>query len=171
MKVKDIARLAIICALYVALTYAFSFMAYGDIQFRIAEILVLLCFFRKDYIISLTLGCLIANLLSPMGLYDVIFGTIATILSCLCICFLKNIFLCIAPPVIFNGVIVGLELHYILDLPFVPSMISVAIGEAAVLVVGAIIFFFLKKNKMFMKMIFANQNVDLEDETESQIDE
>ncbi len=163
IKVKDIARLAIICALYVALTYAFSFMAYGDIQFRIAEILVLLCFFRKDYTIALVLGCILANIFSPMGFVDVVFGTLATLLACLSICFLKNIFLCILPPVIFNGVIVGLELHYILDLPFVPSMISVAIGEAAVVTIGAVIFFFLRKKKGFLRMIMANQNCDLEE--------
>ncbi len=164
MKVKDIARLAIVSALYVALTYALGFLSYGDIQFRIAEILVLLCFFRKDYTISLTVGCLIANLFSPMGIYDVIFGTIATLLSCLCVCFLPNIFLCIIPPVVFNGVIVGLELHYILELPFVASMISVAIGEAAVMVIGAFIFFFLKKKKGFMKVLCANQHVEFEEE-------
>lgn len=158
MKVRDIARLAIICALYVGLTYAFSFASYGDIQFRISEILVLLCFYRKDYTISLVLGCFLANLGSPMGMVDVLFGTLATLLSCLCICFLKNLYLCALPPVIFNGVIVGLELHYILDLDFVPSMISVAIGEAAVMVLGVIVFTFLRKNRTFMKMIDANQN-------------
>lgn len=163
MKVRDIARLAIVCALYVALTYALGFLSYGDIQFRIAEILVLLCFFRKDYTIALVAGCLIANLFSPMGWADVVFGTTATLLSCLCVCFLPNIFLCIAPPVIFNGVIVGLELHYILELPLVPSMISVAIGEAAVMVIGAVLFYFLKRNKVIMRMIYANQHVNLEE--------
>ena len=158
MKVRDIARLAIVCALYVGLTYIFSFASYGDIQFRISEILILLCFFRKDYTISLVLGTLLANIGSPMGIVDVVFGTIATLLSCLSICFLKNLYLCMIPPVLFNGVIVGLELHFILELELVPSMISVAIGEAAVMVVGIVLFTILKKNRAFMKMIDANRN-------------
>ena len=59
--------------------------------------------------------------------------------------------------------IVGLELHYILELPLVPSMISVAIGEAAVMVIGAVLFYFLKRNKVIMRMIYANQHVNLEE--------
>ena len=49
LKIKDITRLAIVAALYVALTYVSYPFAYGYMQFRISEILVLLCFFRKDY--------------------------------------------------------------------------------------------------------------------------
>ena len=80
-KTKKITRLAIIAGLYAALTIVFSFISYGEIQVRLSEMLIILCFFSKDYILSLTFGCLIANVFSPFGIVDCIFGTLATFLS------------------------------------------------------------------------------------------
>ena len=45
-RMYSIMKLAIIAALYVTLTYALSFLSYNEIQFRVAEILMLLCFFK-----------------------------------------------------------------------------------------------------------------------------
>ena len=63
---KNLVRLALVAALYAALTLALPGLSFGAIQFRFSEILVLLCFYRKDYSISLILGCFIANCFSPM---------------------------------------------------------------------------------------------------------
>lgn len=158
MKKKGIrrtVRLSIVAALYVVLTLIFSFISYGDIQFRIAEILIILCFFKKDYSFSIIVGCLISNLFSPMGLADVAFGTFATILSVVCIAYSKKMWLTIIYPTVFNGVIIGLELFIFLKLPLIPSMICVALGEVTVLVVGYLIFAKLKSNAKFMELIEA----------------
>ena len=160
--IKRIIRLAIVTALYVVLTVVLSFISYGNIQFRVAEILILLCFFRKDYAISLVLGCLIANFFSPLGMADIIFGTLATLASVLCIIYSKKLFVASIFPVIFNGLIVGLELYYVLELPFIISALEVAIGEFVVVVIfGNIIFSKLRKNKEFMNLIEANQNYEM----------
>jgi uncharacterized membrane protein len=59
-------------------------------------------------------------------------------------------------PVIFNAIIVGLELHFVLELPLLASMISVAIGEFAVVsVLGVILFRRLSQNSGFMELIAA----------------
>ena len=158
-RIKDMARIAIVSSLYVALTLVFGFMSYGNIQFRVAEILILLCFFRKDYSIALILGCAISNIFSPLGIVDVIFGTVATVLSAICVMYSKRIFVSAIYPVIFNGLIVGLELYYVLSLPFVYSAISVMIGEAVVLFIGALVFNKLRRNKAIMEIIEANQNI------------
>lgn len=160
-RIHQIIRLAIITALYVTLTIVLSFMSYGNIQFRIAEILILLCFFRKDYSIALILGCAIANFFSPLGIVDVIFGTLATAISVLFVMKSKNLVVASIFPVIFNGIIIGLELYYVLSLPLLLSMASVAIGEAVVvMVLGNLIFFKLKKNANFLELIEANQNCE-----------
>lgn len=160
-RIHQIIRLAIITALYVTLTIVLSFMSYGNIQFRIAEILILLCFFRKDYSIALILGCAIANFFSPLGIFDVIFGTLATAISVLFVMKSKNLVVASIFPVIFNGIIIGLELYYVLSLPLLLSMASVAIGEAVVvMVLGNLIFFKLKKNANFLELIEANQNCE-----------
>lgn len=158
-RIHQIIRLAIITALYVTLTIVLSFMSFGDIQFRIAEVLLFLCFFRKDYGIALILGCAIANFFSPLGIIDVVFGTLATAISVFLIMKSKNIFIASLFPVIFNAVLVGLELHLVLGLPLLVSMATVALGEAVVVVVlGNLIFFKLRKNTSFLELIEATQN-------------
>ena len=158
---KVIVRNALIASLYVVLTVINPF-SFESIQFRISEILILLVFFRKDYFLGLVVGCIIANLFSPMGIYDVLFGTIATILSLICIMYSKHLFITWIFSTIFNAIIVGLELYLILELPFWASLIGVAIGEAVVMIIGVVLFYFLKKNKAFMILIVANQNCNLE---------
>lgn len=156
-KINTLVRLSIVAALYVLLTIINPF-SYNEIQFRISEILVLLCFFRKDYSIALILGCFIANLFSSMMLYDIIFGTLATVLTCICIMFSKNIYLTIIYPVLFNSVIVGFELYLAFNTPFYLNALYVAIGETVVIIVGIIIFSRLRKNYNFLELIKANQN-------------
>lgn len=161
LSVKDIAYNGFIAALYVVITLITYQFSYGPIQFRIAEILVLLCFFRKDYIFGLTLGCLIANLFSSVSIFDTIFGTAATIIACLLVAYSKILLVSLIYPVIVNGIVVGLELFF-----FVSSATSfwfyagtVALGELAVMALGYVMFMVLRKQERFMELIRANQNV------------
>ena len=156
---RDIVSNALIAAIYVVatlITYPVSFLG---IQFRLAEIMVLLCFFRKDYAVGLVLGCAIANLTSSIGLVDVGFGTLATLLTCLCVMFCKHLAIACIFPVLFNGFIVGFELWKFLGAPFWISVGTVAAGEFAVMVVGYILFMVLKRRKTFFDTIRANQNI------------
>lgn len=165
MKVKDITRLAVVAALYVALTLLVHPYSYGQLQFRISEVLVLLCFYRKDYKYSLILGCLIANILSPYGVLDMVFGTLATAISVILISKSKNLFLSSMYPVLLNGIIVGALLYYTTENPvsIFLLMAYVAIGEFVVVsIVGVILFKLLEKNKLFLDVIEANQNVKYE---------
>lgn len=157
--VKVITRNALIAAVYVALTlltYPISFMG---IQVRLAEILVLLCFFRKDYALGLTLGCLISNSASFHPL-DMLIGTIATLLSCIGVMFCKHLCIAILFPVVLNGAIIGIELNILLKEPLWFSIMTVAIGELIAMSVGYILFMLLKKNKRFFELIDAKQNLN-----------
>ena len=78
--VMFIARTAIVAALYVVLTLASYSFSYGAVQFRISEALVLLCYIDPFYIPGLVIGCFMANLFSPFGFWDVIFGTFSTVI-------------------------------------------------------------------------------------------
>ena len=118
---KRLTRTAIIAAIYAVVTLVIAPFAYGNIQFRVSEVLVLLALFDPLYIGGLTLGCLIANLLGPNGPMDVIFGTLATFISVYAIYLtgkiIKNykVKLLIASiwPTIFNGIIIGLMLNLV----------------------------------------------------------
>lgn len=158
MNTKSIVRNAIVAALYIVFTIINPF-SFGNIQFRISEVLVLLVFFRKDYMLGLIIGCMIANFMSPMGWVDVIFGTVATSLSLIGIMNSKRLYIAAIFPVIINALIIGLELYLILDLPFILSVLQVALGELVVMIVGVVVFNTLRKEPEFMKMIDANQNI------------
>ena len=146
------ARIAIVAALYVVLTLISYPFSYGMIQFRISEALMLLCCYDKRYTWSMVIGCIVSNLFS-FNLIDCIFGTLATLLACICMIFIKKKFIASFAPAIFNGIIIGLELYFLIDAPLVLSMVSVGIGELVVVVlVGNILFHYVEKDKRLMEV-------------------
>ena len=131
---RDLTVAAIIAALYAAITLLFAPISYGPVQFRIAEALTILPVLMPQAIPGLTLGCLLANLLGSATPWDVIFGTLATLLASLLTRRLKkNIWIAALPPVVCNAVIVGLVLHFTLaDVLLFPTIAFVGLGEAVV---------------------------------------
>ncbi len=157
--VKTITYNALVAAIYFLLTFLTESFSFLGIQVRIAECLVLLCFFRRDYTFGVTLGCVLANLISPLGMWDVLFGGLATLCSCLLISLMKNLFLASLIPTIINAFVVGAELYFLLQLEFWVSVLGVALGELiAVSVIGYIIFMILGKKDYFLKAIRAERN-------------
>ncbi len=152
--VKNLTRLALVAAMYVALSLAVYPVTFGIVNFRVSEVLVLLCFYRKDYAPAMILACLIVNLFSPFGLYDIIFGTIATAIAVIPMYYMKNVFIAAILPIVSNGIIVGTELHLFGE-PLWFSMASVALGELIIVgIVGTLIFkFVFEKNAFLMKLI------------------
>ena len=106
---------AIIAALYVVLTMAANAIGLANhaIQIRFSEALCILPYFTFAAVPGLPIGCLIANLLTGAGIWDILFGTLATFLGALGSRLLKkNRFLVTLPPVIANAVIVPMVLRY-----------------------------------------------------------
>ncbi len=141
---------AMIACVYAAFTFICSPLSYGAIQLRFAEILMLLAFYNRRYIPGLVVGCFFANAFSPMGVYDMIFGTLATLLTCLAMMSVSHLLVGAFFGALFNGAIVGSELYFLLDLPFWINAGYVFIGEAIVLIIGAAVFKILEKNQTFM---------------------
>lgn len=156
----------IIAAMYVALTYLSNTMnlAYGPIQFRLSEVLTILPVFTPAAIPGLTIGCVIGNLQSPYGIADIITGSLATLLAAVFTYLFRKVrikdvpVLSTLPPVIFNGIIVGIEIWYFGDRTpalFFISAAEVAAGEAVMCVIVGIIFYLaIKKTKIFNKKNF-----------------
>ncbi len=78
---KRLCRSSIICALYVVLSYTFLPFAFGSIQLRPAEALCILPLFYVEAIPALFIGCALVNLSSPFLFYDVIFGSLTTLIA------------------------------------------------------------------------------------------
>ncbi len=79
--VRKLALSGIIAAAYVALTLVCLPIAFGPVQFRPAEALTVIPFFFPLGTAALTVGCFLANLFSGYGVYDMVFGTFATLLA------------------------------------------------------------------------------------------
>lgn len=159
-KVKTLIELAIIASVYVVITYITAPLSFGAIQFRISEVLVLLCFYNKKYIIALVLGCVIANIQSPFGIYDIVFGSLATLISVFLISRSKNIWIASLYPALFNGIIIAFEIIY-LDVEvlfnfssFISLFASIAAGEiVCVTILGVLIFKQIEKHDFLMEKI------------------
>lgn len=154
-EVKNLARLAVAAALYAALTLALPGISFGLIQFRFSEILVLLCFYRRDYSVALIVGCFIANCFSPMALMDMVFGTLATAIAVIPMYSVKNIWLASFLPVVSNAVIIAAELFIAFDQPIWLGMLTVGAGELVVItVIGCPLFrFVLERNKRLTNVL------------------
>lgn len=128
---KFIIQAAIIAAIYAVLTIAFAPISYGEIQVRISEALTILPYFTPAAVPGLFIGCIIANLLSPVGILDVVFGSLASLIAAYLTYRAPKKWLVPLPPVIVNGIIIGLLLKYAygVPLPLVALMLYVTIGQ------------------------------------------
>lgn len=118
---------AVIAAMYAGLTLMQNLILPGSasasVQVRISEALCALCVITPAAVPGVTVGCVIANLtsISTMPL-DLVFGPVATLLAGILMYKFRKIriksvpLLSLLMPVIFNAVIVGLELTF-----FIPS--------------------------------------------------
>ena len=170
-----IATNGLIACLYAVITMACGPLAYEFSQFRFSEALNLLVFFNPTYTVGLTLGCLIANAVSTVGPLDMIFGTLATLISCLLMVFFskisKNLFVSSLFPSVINAIVV----------PFTIYLSTLGTGEAMNLNEMYRIMFcwvflgefvcitcfgypltliLMKRSKGFAKLISATRNVD-----------
>ncbi len=163
-KIMHLVQGAMIAAVYAAATYASAVLgiAYGPIQFRFSEALTVLAVFSPAAVPGLTIGCLLGNLSSPFGMWDIVFGSLATLLSALSARKLRNItfkglpLISIIMPVIFNALIVGAEITLLMPTDeasfsaFAVAALEVGAGELAVCLAGGIpLFYALKKSNLF----------------------
>lgn len=137
VKTRSLCISAIIAALYAALTLCLPALSYGALQCRPAEALALLPMVLPQSVPGLAVGCLVSNLLSPVGVWDVLFGTLATLLAGLGTRFFRRRpLLAAACPVVCNGLIVGVMLSVVYQLPTVLTVAQVAAGEAIAVALG-----------------------------------
>lgn len=113
LSIHRLTACGIIACIYAVLTVATASFAYGPIQFRIAEAMCVLPFFAPWTTWGLTLGCLLANLFSPVSALDIVVGTAATLIACLLTARCRSRFLAPLPPVILNAVLVGAMIAWV----------------------------------------------------------
>ncbi len=116
-------------AVYALLTIILAPISYGMIQVRVAEMLMILPFFTPAAVPGLFVGCLIANIFGGYGILDIVFGSLATLLSAYLVTKIKNKYLVPLPPILVNAVIIGIVLHLVLGLPLYLTVAWVGFGQ------------------------------------------
>lgn len=152
MKVKELAKIAMVSGLYVALTLVLSPFSFGALQFRLSEMFNHLVIFNKRNIIAVTFGCVIANMFSPLGIIDILVGSISTLLMTTTIYFVTKkienlkvkLFVSSLISIIFMFPI-ALELNYIFKVPVLYTFLVTGIGEFISMLVGAVVIFNVNK--------------------------
>ena len=139
LKTKNLVLTALIAAAYAVCTIFLAPISFGTLQFRVAEVLTVLPVFTPFAIPGLTIGCFIANMFSPLGIIDMIFGSIATLIAAYLsyktrhILFKNLPILSLCFPVISNGIIIGAALSITAQLNvigFLLSALSIMLSEA-----------------------------------------
>ena len=163
---RALARTAMIAAVYAAATLValllLQGLAWGPVQFRISEAVTVLAVLTPEAVPGLAVGCVLANLIAlavngtgALGLLDVVFGSVATLVGALwCWKMRRRPKLALLGPVLANALIVpaylplllqGLGYYTIpftdiaLDGAYIPmylfGVIATGIGEALVMYV------------------------------------
>jgi len=133
--VRDLAQGAIIAAIYALLTIFLAPISSGLVQCRVAEAMSVLPYFTFSAVPGLFIGCLLANLLTGAPIYDVLFGSLATLIAAYLTYALRNRvpkYLAPMPSVVVNALVVGwlLTSVYQVGVSFWAAAGYAAIGQA-----------------------------------------
>ena len=159
-KALFITQAAVIAALYVVLVVIFNYISFGPIQFRVAEALTILPYFTPAAIPGLFIGCILANVIGGAVIWDIVFGSIATLIGAVFTYLLrkKSKFLAPLPPVLANTIIVPWVLKYAYGAEEMVWFMAVTVGIGEILacyVLGMILLFALNKVR---RQVFGEDN-------------
>ena len=152
MTARLLVRAALYAALYAALTLApgLNALSYGQVQFRVSEVLLVFACVDPAAVVGLTVGTALGNFGSPMLLVDVVVGSLLTLVAAALMYRIGPRFVALVAPVVVNGLGVGAMLALVLELPFWASAVWVAAGEAAVMATGGAALLVLVKRRRDM---------------------
>ena len=123
-------------------------IASGAVQIRFSEALTILPYFTVSAVPGLTVGCLLANILTGCALPDIIFGTLATLLGAVFTRLLRKYkWLAPVPPILANALIIPPVLYFAYGVkPIWFSLVTVTAGEIISCgVLGMLLLFALQK--------------------------
>ena len=159
----NITRAAAVGALYFILTWISGLfgLSSGVIQFRISEALCIMPLFFPEATVGLFIGCLISNVVTSGVIWDVLFGSLATLIGALGALFMRRLpksllWLAPVPTVLANVVIVPPVLTFAMGASEAIGFIAltVFIGEAVCAWLGgAMLYYFLTSSPALKRLL------------------
>jgi uncharacterized membrane protein len=151
-----LSRGALIAALYVVLTTFASMLGLssGVIQLRFSEALCILPIFMPEAVPGLFIGCLISNILAGGVFWDVVFGSIATLIGAYGAYLLRKLphkwmWLATIPTILSNMLIIPPVLIYAYGAVDSFLFLSVTVGIGEIICAGfggTALYYMLKKH-------------------------
>ena len=137
-KTSFLARAGLIAAIYAVLTLAIPFIGFGPVQFRVSEAMCVLPVIFPESVLGLFVGCAVSNAIGmAMGMttpWDIVIGSLATLIAAVMTRRIKNDLLTPLPSVIVNAVMVGAMITFVMmpgakSVPLIYNMGTVGIGQ------------------------------------------
>ena len=153
-------KASVLAAAYTAITYAIAPVAYLINQIRVSDAMLIIPFHKKygkSAVVGLTIGGFLANLLSPIQPWDLIFGPVTNLIVCMVIYFLgvfaRKIDASTKIKIVLGslgaligsliiGVFIGYELVFLappqlsMGTPYITAIILLSVSEIVALGVG-----------------------------------
>lgn len=150
--VHELSKMGLIAALYIAITLAIAPVGFGPIQFRLSEMFNYLALLHKRYVIAVTLGVVIVNFFSPLGLIDVVVGGSSTLLVLVISRIATKNIKTLKIKMIVMGIIatasmftIAAQFYFVGDHPFWPTYLTMALGELISMTIGGFVIYFVNK--------------------------
>ena len=140
MSVKKITEIGIIGAIYAALTIVLAPISFGVVQCRVSDSMIFLSKKNKNFAYGCAIGCVFANIASPIGLIDILIGAATNLAIGLIIHKVRHHLCGIITGSIICGITVGTELSIVYNAPMLISVVSVTVGEIISLIMGYLVY-------------------------------
>ena len=126
------------------------------IQVRLSEALTILPVFTAAAVPGLAVGCVLANLLTGCAIWDVVFGSLATLIGAVGTRLLRgqSPVLAVLPPILSNIIIVPLVLQRVYGVEDAYWYLAMTVGAGEIIscgVLGLLLYRSLKNTKIFHK--------------------
>lgn len=151
---------ALIAAMYVVLTWLANIfgLANGAIQVRFSEALTILPYFTPAAIPGLFVGCVISNTITGAAVWDILFGSLATLIGAFFTYKLRHIskWLAPLPPILANILVVPQVLRIVYGAPDSIWYLTATVGIGEVIscgILGMILLFALQKSQSDFSII------------------
>ena len=167
---RKLILIAFIAAVYTAISMVMPFLSFSSVQVRLAEGLSVMALFGIVPVIGLTLGCALTNLIgvlngtNPLGYFDVVWGTLATLSASYLMYRFRGIklkglpLLSLSMPILINGLMIGWELMIVLGpqslYSFSLYVLMIAAGEGlSILLIGYPLYRYLIHSRLLEKVV------------------
>lgn len=137
-KTRQMCKNALVAAAYVVMC-SLNPISFGALQFRIANIFIVLPLIDKRYTAAILAGIAIANATSPLGVVDVVAGVCAegmAYLICATICKRAKLGAKMAITAVSVAAVIGAELAILYNAPFVVTAAGLIVTTAVAQYIG-----------------------------------